>query len=75
MTNKITKWSIQQELVKLIKKAERNGIKIAVASDPEGNGFNNLESGHAIYGDTKPDVIVLAVWGGEDEDDLFLKQV
>ena len=75
-TNKkttINKYDLQIKIYRLVKLAERNGFGIAVARDAEGNGYNILNSKYMICTDTKPDKIVLGVWKGADESELFNK--
>ena len=63
---------IEKELGKLFAKAKKNKIKIAVASDEEGNNFNLIGTVKDFtFGDTKENVIVLAVDGYIDEEKLF----
>lgn len=70
------KEKIQNELIKLFEEARKNNIKIAIASDEEGNQYNvagSTETFLPIYSDTKKDVIVIAVDYGISEEELFEK--
>lgn len=55
--------------------AIQSGFKVAVASDDEGNDYNNLNpiAYPMFYSDTEcmPNAIVLGVYGRANEEDLF----
>jgi hypothetical protein len=58
-----------------IKNAIKLGFKVVVASDEEGNNWNELNPNeYAMFYDnkeTKPEMIVLGVYRSVDEDEVF----
>jgi hypothetical protein len=54
-----------------IEKAREDGIMVVVASDSEGNGWNELNPLYLEYGDTKEGYIALGVWEVKDEEEVF----
>jgi hypothetical protein len=58
-----------------IRYAIKSGFRVVVASDDEGNGWNELNPvDYAMfYGEAecKPNMIVLGVYGNVDEDEVF----
>lgn len=64
----MNKEHIERLLIEILKDAERNGITIACASDPEGNSFNKIDY---TYSGTKENIIVLSVDRDLEESDLF----
>ena len=65
----------QKEVMRLLitafERAEHYKIKIVVASDAEGNAWNNFNPKSLFFGDTKKDFVALGVWGHEDENNIF----
>ena len=58
-------------LERVIKDANAKGIKIVVASDEEGNNWNELKPEYMAYGDTKPEYVAIGVFRSVDEDEVF----
>lgn len=56
---------------RVIEKAREDGIMIVVASDAEGNSWNELNPLYLDYGDTKEGYIALGVMEVVDEDKIF----
>lgn len=52
---------------------DKLGIEIAIASDPEGNGFNTINSKVFAYDPeaTKGNILAIAVWRTLMEDEVF----
>ena len=66
------KIEIMNELKAVFKKAKEAGYKVVVASDEEGNGWNEVDSQRLYYTDNiKSDYIVIGVEGFVDEEDIF----
>lgn len=71
MTRNNKKHYYELKIQELIENMKKDGITLAVASDEEGNGFNEVNSLLLFYHDTKPNKIVLSVWKFIGEDELF----
>lgn len=56
-----------------IKYANEHNFKVVVASDPEGNGYHDLNYKNMEYDPkyTKDNVIALGVWGRVDKKNIF----
>jgi hypothetical protein len=68
------KKQLTKRLEDILKEARENNIKIAVASDEEGNGYNIIGSSKELptmFSDTRDDVIVIGVDYGIECEDLF----
>jgi hypothetical protein len=62
----------QNDILRAIEKAREQGFNVFVASDPEGNSFNKIETTMPLfYGDTNDKSIVLGVFSYADESELF----
>ena len=69
----MTKIEIMNELKAVFKKAKEAGYKVVVASDEEGNGWNEVDPTRLYYTDNiKSDYIVIGVEGFVDEEDIFI---
>ena len=67
----MTKRQCENNIIKAIETAKANGFGVVVASDPEGNSWNELNPENMLFGDTKPNTIALGVWANADENDIF----
>lgn len=66
------KIEIMNELKDLLNRAKKAGYKVVVASDEEGNGWNEIEPTRLYYTDNiHSEYIVIGVEGFVDEEDIF----
>lgn len=69
-----TKKELEKELEKIFEEARQSKIKIAVASDEEGNEYNLVgTTDNVLFGGTKKNAIVIAVDGYIEENKIFNK--
>ena len=59
------------EIKRAIEHAREQGYTVVVASDPEGNNWNRIETMNMIYGDTSENYIAIGVHETIDEDEIF----
>lgn len=71
----MTKQKHINAIKRVIEKAREDGIMVVVATDPEGNNWNELNPLYLEYGDTKEGYIALGVWETKDEGDIFKDEV
>ena len=65
------KIKVMNDLKRAFEKARECGYKVVVASDEEGNNWNEIESTRLYYGKTHPDYIAIGVEGIVDEEEVF----
>lgn len=58
-------------LQQAIERCNENGFKVVVASDEEGNNWNELEAKSMEYEGTKDGFIALGVFRSVDEEEVF----
>lgn len=69
--NDVFKNIAMEKIRNAIEEANAKGFKVIVASDEEGNNWNEINPEMLFYGDTKDKFIALSVYRSVDEEDAF----
>lgn len=67
----MSKKECENLILRAFEKAKENGFTIAIASDEEANGFNEIQPIQLFFGDTKDNAIVMGVYGFIDENEIM----
>jgi hypothetical protein len=70
-TKEVLKNREMEKIRKALREAKAKGFTIIVASDEEGNNWNEINPEVLFFGDTKEKFIALSVWRHIDEDEAF----
>ncbi len=66
----MTKQKHMEAIRKVLQEAKAHGYLIAVASDEEGNNWNEINP-EVLFFEAKDDVIALSVWRQLEEEDIM----